>query len=167
MKPIHIKEFVPQERAEEKIKLLPVFLAIWNAPENLSFLSPTLLPFEPEMVGVWLDNHREQGGRYFCALNDQGEILGVLVAKVSPLDGFEIYGVGVFPHRKGEGIGRRLVEYAVQVARSLHFKALRALVFADNTAMLCLLLTSGFVPTGMHYHVRADGADAVVLTTYV
>jgi len=167
MKPIHIKELAPQERPEEKNRLLPVFLEIWNAPENLKYLSPTLLPFESDVVLLWLENHKEQGGRYFCALNDLGRILGVLVVKVNPLVGFEIYGVGVLPHRKGEGIGRRLVEHAVQVATLLHFKALRALVFADNAAMLCLLLTSGFVPTGMHYHMRADGADAVAFTKYV
>ena len=71
---IKIKEFVPEDRVEEKNKLLPVFLEIWNAPENLKYLSLTLTPFEPELVQIWLENHKEQGGRYFCALDDQEDI---------------------------------------------------------------------------------------------
>ncbi|VFQ44809.1 GNAT family N-acetyltransferase [Desulfoluna butyratoxydans] len=167
MSPVTIKEFVPQDRPEEKSKLLPVFLEIWNAPENLMYLSPTLLPFEPDVVESWLQHHKEHGGRYFCALDDLGEILGVLVVKVNSLDGFEIYGVGVLPHRKGEGLGRLLVKHAVEVAIFLGFKDVRALVFADNAAMLCLLVRLGFISTAMQYHMRSDGADAVVLKTYL
>ena len=83
------------------------------------------------------------------------------------LDGFEIYGVGVRPKLKGKGIGRKLIEHAIHVAESLGFKDLNAMVFADNAVMLCLLLTIGFIPTGMEYHKRSDGADAVHLKKYL
>ena len=160
---MRIREFIPEDRTDDKDTLLPVFLKIWNAPENLKFLSTTLIPFEPELVQVWLGNHKDQGGRYFCGLDEHGNILGVMVVKVNPLDGFEIYGLGVLPEQKGNGVGRKLVEHAAVTAENLGFKDIKALVFADNTVMLCLLLTSGYIPVAMEHHKRSDGADAVHL----
>jgi len=167
MSSVRIKEFIPQDNAAEKEALLPIFLKIWNAPENLKYLSPTLIPVESNLVQAWLDSHKDQGGRYFCALDGRGDILGIMVIKANPLDGFEIYGIGVLPKQKGTGIGRVLVEYASITAKSLGFRNIKALVFADNTAMLCLLLTSGFIPVAMEYHKRADGTDAILLNKVI
>ena len=163
MPPILVREFVPEDEAEEKLALLPVFLKIWNAPENLKYLSHTLIPFASEQVQAWLENHKQLGGRYFCALDEQDSILGVMVVKEDPLEGFEIYGLGLLPEHKGRGIGRMLVEQAAVVAESHGFRDVKALVFADNTAMLCLLLTSGYTPVSMEHHKRSDGAYALWL----
>ena len=167
MHSIRIKELVPQDRDEDKQALLPVFLEIWNAPENLKYLSFTLKPFEAKLIAFWLDNHKAQGGRYFCALNEHEEILGILVAKASSIEGFEIYAVGVLPTQKGKGIGRELIAHAVHLAESSGFKDITALVFADNVAMLRLLLSFAFIPVGMEYHKRADGADMLLLKKYL
>lgn len=167
MQPTKIKEFIPQESVEDKDRLLPAFLKIWNAPENLKYLSVTLAPFSQELVRTWLEHHKDNGGRYFCALDNRDEITGILVFKISPLDGCEIYGVGVDPKYKGKGIGRQLVEHAVCTAVSHGCRALDALVFADNAKMLRLLIAQGFVPVGMVHHKRADGADAVMLKKYL
>lgn len=160
---MRIRELIPEDRIEDKKMLLPVFLQIWNASENLKFLSPTLIPFAPELVQIWLENHKAQGGRYFGALDEKNNILGVMVVKENPIEGFEIYGLGVLPEKKGNGVGRILLEHASVTAENRGFKAISTLVFADNTAMLCLLLKSGYVPVAMEYHKRSDGADAVRL----
>ncbi len=167
MQPIKIREFVPEDVAEERTALLPAFLKIWNALENLKYLSHTLMPFAPELVQAWLENHKLKGGRYFCALDEQDNILGVMVVKEDPVEGFEIYGLGVLPEKKGQGIGRMLVEQAAVAAESHGFKDIKALVFADNTAMLCLLLTSGYTPVSMEHRKRSDGADAVWLKRFI
>ena len=167
MQSVKIKEFIPEDRIEDKKTLLSVFLKIWNAPENLKFLSPTLLPFAPELVQAWLENHKDQGGRYFCALDEQSNIVGVMVIKENPVEGLEIYGLGVLPEQKGNGVGRKLVEHAAAHAENTGFKDINALVFADNTAMLCLLLTSGYIPVAMEYYKRSDGVDAVRLQKFI
>lgn len=167
MQSVKIKEFIPEERAEDIETLLPVFLEIWNTPENLKFLSPTLVRFAPELVQLWFENHKSQGGRYFCALDEQSDIVGIMVIKENPLEGFEIYGLGVLPKQKGKGIGRKLVEHAAVIAENRGFKDINALVFADNTTMLCLLLTSDYIPVAMEYHKRSDGVDAVRLRKYI
>lgn len=167
MQPIRVREWVPEDVAEDRAALLPVFLKIWNAPENFKYLSQTLIPFAPEQVQVWLENHKQQGGRYFCALDGQDNILGVLVVKDDPVEGFKIYGLGVLPEQKGRGVGRALVEHASIVAKERGFKDIKGLVFADNTAMLCLLLTSGYRPVSMEHCKRSDGADAVWLKRFI
>lgn len=164
MKQVIVREFMPEDQAEDKAALLPIFLKIWNAPDNLKYLSQSLLTFSSETVQAWLEDHKDHGGRYFCALDEQNNILGVMVVKENRIEGFEIYGLGVLPEQKGQGVGRMLVEHATAVAESEGFKNIRALVFADNTAMLCLLLTCGYAPVSMEHHKRADGADAVWLT---
>ena len=167
MQSIKVREFVPEDNSDEKTALLPVFLEIWNAPENLKYLSQTSIPVAPELVQVWLENHKQQGGRYFCALGEQNSILGVMIVKENPIEGFEIYGLGVLPEEKGQGIGRMLVEHAAFAAEDRGFRDINTLVFADNTAMLCLLLTSGYKPVSMEHHKRSDGTDTVRLKKHI
>lgn len=158
-----VLEFVPEDRVEDRRAMLSVFPKIWNSPENLKYLSSTLIPFEVELIQGWLENHKQQGGRYFCALDERGDILAIMVVKASPLDGFEIYGLGVLPGSKRSGVGRGLVEHAVGLAGDLGFKDVKMMVFADNAAMLCLVLNLGFIPVSIERHRRADGVDAVQL----
>lgn len=163
----NIIELIPEDNVNEKNMLLPAFLEIWNAEENLKYLSFTLKPLETETVSHWLENHKKQGVRHFCALNSGNEMLGISIIKVSPIMGFELYGIGVRPDLKKQGIGRELIMHAINVAKGLEYKSVDVLVFADNVAMLRLLLSLGFIPTAMEYHKRADGADTVLLKKYI
>ena len=162
MTEIAIREFVPQTSAADGDRLLPAFLAIWNHPDNLRFLSLSLRPFDESQLRSWFAIHLDQGGRYFVA-SDGGGILGISLVKVDPTVGFEIMGLGVAPAAKRRGIGRALVENAEQVAAGDGYRAVQVAVFADNAAMLCLLLNAGFLPIRIDPHARADMADMVVL----
>ncbi len=164
---ISIREFMPEDSIEDKDRLLPVFLEIWNAADNLKFLSFSMKPFEAEIVNFWLENHKEQGGRYFCAVDEGGDIVGVAVVKINPIEGFELYGLGVRPEFTSRGIGRKLIEYTVTQAMKFDFKAVDASVFADNSTMLRLLLSLDFVPANMDFHKRADGADIVHMKRFL
>lgn len=164
---ITVRELVPQESSADKAALLPAFLDIWNTAENLKYLSISLKPFDEKLVSAWLAGHKETGGHYFCAVDPDNHILGIAVIKISPVEGFEIYGFGVRPEFKRRGIGRRLMEYTIIHAAKLGFKAVNISVFADNTAMLTASLSMGFVPVGMAYNKRADGADVVHMKRYL
>ena len=50
MSEFKIREFVPGKNKNDFEQLLPVFLLIWNNPENLKFLSFTQKVFEEETV---------------------------------------------------------------------------------------------------------------------
>ena len=162
MTDIDIRECVPQTSSTDHDRLLPAFLAIWNHPDHLRFLSLSLRPFAAERVRSWFAGHLDQGGRYLAAI-DGHEVLGICVVKDDPTAGFEIMGLGVTPEAKRRGIGRRLVDAAERMAAAEGYRAVQVAVFADNAAMLCLLLTAGYQPIRIDPHVRADLADLVVL----
>lgn len=162
-----VREFIPQDEPADRDALLPAFMAVWNAAENLKYLSPGLKPFDEDTVAAWFAGHKALGGRYFCALDDQGKILGILVVKITPIVGMELYGLGVRPECKGGGVGRALVEHCVDLALRLGHASVDVRVFADNRIMLKTLLSQDFVPVEMEYHVRADGADSVRLKKYL
>lgn len=157
---LEVREFVPQESREDLELLLPAYLDIWNEPENLKFLSFTLKPFEEGIVRGWLSRHLSGNVRYFAAL-EGGMVSGMAAVRADPVEGFEIIGMGVRRGRKGRGIGASLVRHAVDVASSEGFGAVDAWVFADNPAMLRLLLSLSFVPVAMDHNRRADNADMV------
>lgn len=167
MQNITIKEFIPEDSANDKENLLPAYLEIWNDGENLRYLSLTLKPFAPEVVSFWFENHKEMGGRYFCALNGKNEILGIAIVKISPIEGFELLGIGVRPDCKRQGVGRALIERTIGLAVEIGFRAVDVTVFADNSPMLIALISMGFIPVGMDYHKRADGANSVSFKKYL
>ena len=163
MNQFEILEFVPETNAEDMNQLLPAFLAIWNDPQNLKYLSLTLRPFEEETVRSWFSCHISSGGRYFCAVDRDRNIVGISVKRLDPINGFEIMGVGVLPSAKRQGIGKMLINNLLEIARTDGFHSIEVNVFADNPIMLRLLLGLGFIPTRMEYGKRADGADLVFL----
>jgi ribosomal protein S18 acetylase RimI-like enzyme len=103
----------------------------------------------------------ELGGHYYAAVGKDMRIKGIAVIKTSAVEGFEIIGMGVRPECKRKGVCTRLLEHVVNVAADSGFKSIEAVVFADNAVMLRLLLSMSFVPAGMDYNRRCDGADTL------
>ena len=166
MADIAISELVPQTSPSDHDRLLPAFLSIWNHGDNPRFLSFSLRPFQEDQVRSWFTAHLDQGGRYLAATDGDDTSQGICLVKTDPAIGFEIMGLGIAPAAKRRGIGRRLVEAAERVAaddRDYSVQIAVFAVFADNAAMLCLLLNAGFTPIRIDPHVRADMADMVVL----
>lgn len=160
---LSVREFVPATCQADLAALAPAFLSIWNAPQNLPFLSFSLRPFEEAQVRGWFETHLASGGRYFAAVRGDGEILGIVVVRVDPVAAFELFALGVRPESQGQGIGRLLTSHVIGVAGSLGFRCVEASVFADNARMLRLLLSLSFLPVRMEHHRRSDGADLVIL----
>ena len=163
MTDIDIREFMPQTSPVDRDRLLPTFLALWNRPDDLRFLSLSLRPFDETQVRSWFAGHLDQGGRYFAATDGALEICGLSVLKADPTVGFEIMGLAVAPAARRRGIGRRLLHNAERIAVGDGYRAVQVAAFADNTAMLCLLLTAGYLPIRLEVHARADLADMMVL----
>lgn len=156
-----IREFVPEESPEELARLLPAFLRIWNAPENLRFVSQTLCACTECQVRDWLDRHLERGVRYFAALDSVGEIRAILMTRSDHCTGFEFLNLGVQPDYKRQGIGRMMVKHTMHMAAQDGYQAVEGDVFADDIPMLRLALELGFIPVRMEYGVRADGMARV------
>ena len=161
MSKIVIREYIPQERQEDRDQLLDAYLSIWNHPDNFKFLSYTLKPFEEHSLKRFFSGHVDMGVHYYAACNKKNEEYGIIVVGASPILGFEIIGMGVKAELKNKGIGSQLIKYVIKIAEDSDFKAIDVTVFADNSAMLRLLLSIGFIPVNMRYNLRADGGDTL------
>jgi RimJ/RimL family protein N-acetyltransferase len=159
MNDISIREYIPEKSQNDGELLLPAFLTIWNEPENLRFLSFTQKPFDEPTVRAWFSNHLSMGGHYYVAVEGNSTISGITVVKMNPVEGFELIGIGIRSGFKKQGIGSRLLGHVLSIALDSGFRAVETSVFTDNATMLRLLLSLSFIPVGMDYNRRCDGAD--------
>lgn len=158
---VEIREIHGQSSQEDKAAFVTAYLDIWNAPENLRYLSFTGCPFQQEMVANWVNALTEQTAiRYRIAVLAE-QIVGISVLQHHVLTGFELLGLGVRPDVKRQGIGTQLVTDCIMCAHD--FRAINAVVFADNAPMLLLLIRQGFLPVMMKHEFRYDGVDTLVL----
>jgi len=162
-----IRSFLPETNEIDFKLLLPAYLELANTSEALKFLSFTQKPFEEALVTSWFKSHIENGVEYFvdCVIDHQ--IRGIATTKIDPLLGFELLGLVVRPMIREQGIGKGLVAYVLEIAQARDYQAIDVSVFADNLAMLRLLLGQGFIPVRMTHHARWDGADVVHLKRYL
>jgi ribosomal protein S18 acetylase RimI-like enzyme len=156
-----IREFIPEQNSEESARLLPAFLRIWNAPENLPFVSRTMCPCTDCQVRDWLERHLERGVRYFAVLDADGEIRAILMTRADHCTGFEFLNLGVQPDYKRQGIGRMMVRHTMHMAAQEGYQAVEGDIFADDIPMLRLALELGFIPVRMEHGARADGMAMV------
>jgi ribosomal-protein-alanine N-acetyltransferase len=92
--------------------------------------------------------------------------VGFAIARVAA-DEAELVSIGVSPALRGSGLGRALLEAAVDRAAALGAVQMHLEVAVDNAPALRLYETAGFAHVGRRrgYYQRADGRiDALVLT---
>ncbi len=167
MATLRIEELNPEQNPDDMERLAPAFLAIWNDPGNLKYLSFTGLPFEAAQVRGWLGRHRAAGVRYLCAVERGAGIIGILAVRANATEGFELMALGVAPARQHKGVGKRLARSGIETARATGFRAVDAQVYAGNADMLRMLLGLGFVPVRMEHHRGPAGEDLVHLKLYL
>jgi ribosomal protein S18 acetylase RimI-like enzyme len=167
MAQVEIRELRPATDESHLEQLLEAYLEIFNHPDNLAFLSLTMIPFEEDRTRRWLARSQDEGRRYFAVVGEGDSILAISVIKADPLVGFEISKLAVKPEVKYQGFGRLLIDCALTTAASEGYQAVDAQVFADNDATFRLTVGSGFTPVRMTHHLRADGGDIVHLRNYL
>ena len=107
----------------------------------------------------------EQIGRYVAQLDfGRDEIFGVFDDRLTLVamahlafdgdGGLAEFGVSVFPHLRGRGIGARLFSHAVTHARNRGAHSMAIHIARENTAMLSIVRRAGA-------HISFDGPDAV------
>jgi len=100
-----------------------------------------------------------------CSAARAGDIVGFVLFWIAAGDG-EILTVAVRPDRRGEGLGRRLVEAAIVAAIARGAASLHLDVAEDNRAARGLYAKLGFLEAGRRkgYYSAARGAvDAIVM----
>ena len=161
-----VLEYIPAKDTNHFAKLKSAYNEIFNTPEIRRYLSFTMLPFDQQTIDQWFKTHLKSGIRYFVN-EEQGIINGILIVKADRTVGFELFAIGVRSDNRGTGIGRRLVEIGIELARKESFRAVDVMVFCDNKPMLKLLIDLDFIPVRIDYHIRADGTDVLHLKKYI
>ena len=147
--------------------LVPAYMATWNHPDNLRFLSFTGRRFEEAQLRDWCRRHIVAGVRYFSAFEGGQHVIGILLTRENPLEGFELFSVGLLPEQQRRGVGASLVIHGLGIASSERFGAVDVQVYAINAPMLCLLLNKGRVPVPIEYHCGPRGEDLIHLKKYL
>lgn len=101
-------------------------------------------------------------GRYAALAEADAVACGYVIALLGP-DVAEILRVAVASSRRRLGIGTRLVENAVDAARSAGCGAIMLEVVADNEPARSLYAALGFAPLDVRPRYYPDGSDAAIL----
>lgn len=92
---------------------------------------------------------------------DAGGEIAAIVVLLSKPDHLLLDNVAVRPGRQGQGLGRRLIDFADSEARRLGYHELRLYTHEKMTENIALYRRVGFVETGRG---REDGYDRVFMT---
>ena len=100
---------------------------------------------------------REAGGAHFVVLDETGGVVGWCDISRPVLDGFRHagrLGMGLLPHVRGQGLGRRLAQTTIEAARARGVERVELEVFASNTRAIRLYERLGFVHEGVRARAR-------------
>jgi len=119
------------------------------------------LPRMPKPPGPMLDDYDAVVARgEASALEIDGRIAGIIVLVDEP-DHLLLENVAVAPSHKGQGLGRRLVEFAEAEARRRGFAEVRLYTHETMTENQALYRRLGFVET---HRARQDGYARVFMS---
>lgn len=154
------------ENQEDFSKLSDAYSKLLNNENNLLFLSLSNIPFDSHTISAFLKNARAEEVEYYAATSPGNEIIGISTFKSDSVKIYEIIGIVVDVNYQNRGIGKALINKGIEIAREKGFKAVDISVFADNKAMLILLIKMDFKPIKIEYHARFDGEDIIHLKRY-
>jgi len=106
-----------------------------------------------EMVRALLDG----GGVRVVAVNAAGSVVGWCDIERNPREGFRHrgrLGIGIMPLERGGGLGRRLMQAAIDAARAQGMERIELEVFASNARAIALYESLGFVREGLRRRSR-------------
>ncbi len=144
-------------------KLEDAYFNLFNENENLKFLSLCDLPFDSNTISAFLKNASAEEVEYYVAISVDNNIVGISIFESDLIKGFQVIGIVVDYNYRYKGIGKALINKGIEFAHEKGFKAIDISVFADNKAMLILLIKMDFKITKIEYHARYDGEDLIHL----
>ena len=164
---INIIRYDPNLDQEQFFKLVDAYLKLFNEKESLKFLSKSNLPFDSYTISTFLKNAPSEEVEYYVAISPDKDIIGISAFESDLIKGFEVIGAVVDKNYRFKGIGMALISKGIKVAKEKGFKAVDISVFADNKAMLILLIKMDFKPVKIENHARFDGEDLIHLKRYL
>lgn len=97
------------------------------------------------------------GGVHLVAIDSDDQVVAWCDVLRNPLEGFRHsgqLGIGVLPHFRGVGLGKRIADTAIQASWKREFERIALLVFASNTRAIALYERLGFEHEGLLRRAR-------------
>ena len=122
-----------------------------------------LLATESDVTLTELTERFRQGfgeGNISIVAENEGEIVGGITVHPTGIDGVASLGMSIVPEHRGLGLGRDLLDAAIEAAREAGYRKLELEVFPENAPAIALYLRAGFEIEGLkrdHYR-RRDGS---------
>jgi L-amino acid N-acyltransferase YncA len=127
---------------------LPAIVAIYNSTVASRRVTAELTPASVESKRGWFLEHREPERPLWVSLGDDGAVTGwVSLSNFNPRAAYHPTAeISVYGHERARraGLGRRLVQHAIDHAPRAGVDALVGLVFGHNTPSLALFERLGF-----------------------
>ncbi len=128
--------------------------------------------FALDQTAAWIAADRVRGNPFLVAL-DQERVVGWCEVRRDLLPGRAhtgLLGMGLLAGYRGQGLGRRLLDQALQAARERGFERIELLVRSPNARAINLYLRAGFLEEGRKRDaVRLDDGseDEVLMALHV
>lgn len=107
-----------------------------NCPTHTSFIPLSYL--EAQMSWGW----------HMCALYAGRTIIGYMSLSKEDDDTYKLHNLAVLPEYRHGGFGKRLLDHAKDVVKSLGGKAMKIGIIEESTVLKNWYMANGFVPTG-------------------
>ncbi len=134
----------------------------WSSVAKIyaSGIATTHATFQPDVPSYteWAASHPEQGRFVLC---DEQQVICAWLA-LSPVSSRSVYSgvmelsIYVHPDRQKQGIGRLLLQYAIDTAPSLGIWTLQSTIIRDNTSSIALHKSCGFRELGFRERIATD-----------
>jgi RimJ/RimL family protein N-acetyltransferase len=99
-------------------------------------------------------------GNISIVAEEDGEIIGGIGVNPSAVEGLAWLGMSILPEHRGRGLGRELLDAAIEAAREAGYRKLELEVFPENARAIALYLRAGFEIEGLKrdHYPRRDGS---------
>jgi ribosomal protein S18 acetylase RimI-like enzyme len=144
--------FIIREARPDDAPALGAILSELAPVDGFILLSPEEVAAEPAAHGGDVMRANASGGRWLLFVAEQdGVVAGMVDLRAVPLRRCAHVcelGIGLRAGFRDRGVGKALMERAIQAAAAQGFRKIRLMVIASNTRAIAVYRKTGFVETG-------------------
>jgi L-amino acid N-acyltransferase YncA len=147
-----------------KLNDLPVIVEIYNSTVASRIVTADTEPVTVESRVKWFEEHNPEKRPLIVVEDDQQEILGWMSYKSfygrPAYNGTAELSIYLAESARGKGVGKEVLQYAMQKTQSLGLHTLLGFIFAHNEPSLKLFRNAGFEDWAMLPNIAIlDGVE--------
>lgn len=141
---MHFRDAIPTD--------LPTIVAIYNSTIASRMVTADTAPVSTESRRQWFDAHSSNKHPLWIVEDNDGIIIGWVSFQAfygrPAYDGTAEISIYLDPLQRGKGYGKKILQYCIDNAGTLHINTLLGFIFAHNIPSLQLFTALGFEEWG-------------------